>query len=64
MKTAREIIGFVGRTTLAAKLQVKEGAIDQALHKGILPAGWYHACEQLAGRPLPRECFSFKGLDK
>lgn len=64
MKTPHQIIDFIGKERLAGAVGVKPGAVERALRKGALPSLWYHACEQLAGRPLPRECFSFKGLDK
>lgn len=62
MKTASEIVQFIDRDRLRAALQVKPDAIRKALVKGKLPAAWYHVCEQLAGRPLPRDAFSFKGV--
>jgi hypothetical protein len=61
MKTPSEIVTVIGREALAAAVGVKPDAIRMALNAGRLPAAWYHACERLAGRPLPREAFSFKG---
>jgi len=58
---ASQIIDHIGLATLRAALQVKPDAIRKARRKEQMPAAWYHACEQLAGRPLPREAFSFKG---
>jgi hypothetical protein len=64
MKTASEIIDFIGRERLAAALGVTTDAVDRARRNNQLPSLWYHACEEMAGRPLPREAFSFKPLRK
>ena len=64
MKTASEIIDFITPEALMAQVGVKRDAIERARKKGQLPSLWYAACENLAGRPLPRTAFSFKGIDK
>ena len=61
MKTASDIIDFVGPDRAMAALGVQRDAIRKARASGELPASWYDAMEKLAGRPLPREAFSFKG---
>lgn len=61
MKTPAEIIEFVSVPAACAALDVRPTAIKEALRKGKLPALWYDTLEQMARRPLPRECFSFKG---
>ncbi len=61
MKTAPEIIDFIGQDRITAALSVKDDAVRKARSAGVLPASWYHTLEQLAGRPLPRDAFSFKG---
>ena len=62
MKTAAQIIDYIGLATLRAALQVKPDAIRKARRKGQMPAAWYDTCERLAGRPLPRDVFSFRGV--
>jgi hypothetical protein len=62
MKTASQIIDYIGLPTLRAALGVKPDAIRKARRKGQIPAAWYDTCERLAGRPLPREVFSFRGV--
>ena len=62
MKTAQEIVDFVGAATLADSVGVKPDAVRVALTNGKLPSAWYAAAENLAGRPLPRDCFTFKGV--
>lgn len=64
MKTAHDIIEYAGRDRLMAAVNVKEGAVRMALKEGKLPASWYHALEQLCGRPLDRSLFTFKGQGK
>jgi hypothetical protein len=62
MKTASEIIDYLGRDDVAASLGIKPHAVAVRAAEGKLPAAWYHKLEQMAGRPLPRDCFSFKGV--
>lgn len=62
MKTPAEIVNFIGRDALASAVGVKQDAIRMALKSGRLPAAWYVACETLAGRPLPREAFTFREI--
>ena len=50
MKTASDIITFLGGRQAVADLV-----------GGKLPAAWYNMLENRAGRPLPRDCFTFKG---
>jgi hypothetical protein len=61
MKTAPEIIDFIGQDRIMAALGVKDDAVRKAKASGVLPASWYHTLEVLAGRPLERQAFSFKG---
>lgn len=64
MKTPADIVKFIGRDALASAVGVKQDAIRMALKAGRLPAAWYVACETLAGRPLPRDAFSFREVAK
>lgn len=61
MKTAPEIIDFIGQDKIIAAMHVQADAVRKARAAGVLPASWYHTLEKLAGRPLPRDVFSFKG---
>lgn len=61
MKTASDIIEFIGADRIKGALSVKDDAVRKALKAGVLPASWFHTLENLAGRPLPREAFNFKG---
>lgn len=64
MNTASEIVAYITPAALMAEVGVKRDAINKAVRSGKLPALWYDACERLAGRPLPREAFYFKGARK
>jgi hypothetical protein len=62
MKTASDIITFLGgRQAVADLVSVKLNAVRMAEAGGKLPAAWYNMLENHAGRPLPRDCFTFKG---
>jgi hypothetical protein len=61
MKTPSEIIDYIGPDTVRDAIGVDEKRIRQARLGPKLPASWYDTLERLAGRPLPREVFSFKG---
>jgi hypothetical protein len=61
MNTASEIIDFIGAERIKAALDVKDDAVRKVRSTGIMPASWYHTIETLAGRPMPRHLFSFKG---
>ena len=63
MKTPHEILHYVGLREAADRLGVTLDRIQRASRSDAppLPASWYDALENMAGRPLPRECFTFKG---
>ncbi|CAK0769475.1 hypothetical protein CCP3SC1AL1_470003 [Gammaproteobacteria bacterium] len=62
MKTASDIITFLGgRQAVADLVSVKIDAVRKAEDGNKLPAAWYNMLENRAGRPLPRDCFTFKG---
>ena len=61
MFTASEIIDYIGHDAIRDALAVKDDAVRKAKAAGKMPASWYDTCERLAGRPLPREAFNFKG---
>lgn len=62
MKTPSEILTFVGADRARERLDVSQDRIRIAMTQEVLPSSWYAVLEDLAGRPLPRECFSFKGM--
>ena len=62
MKTIAEIFDFVGRDELMAQVGVARKAMQHVERQGIAPASWYHVMETMAGRPLPRDLFSFKQM--
>jgi len=59
MKTAKDIIEFIGRDEIARALNRSTDRVRNAGVLGVLPAQWYECLEQMAGRPLPREAFGF-----
>ncbi len=61
VETPPQILDFIGQSRVRRALSVKDDAVRKALKSGVLPASWYNTLEQLAGRPLPRSLFSFKG---
>jgi hypothetical protein len=61
MDTAAKIIEFVGPDTVKSVFAVKDRRLNQCRQSNVLPASWYDALERMAGRPLPRHLFSFKG---
>ncbi len=61
MNTASDIIEFIGPSAIKNALGVQDDAVRKAKAVGKLPASWYDTCERLAGRPLPRSAFTFKG---
>lgn len=63
MKTPQDLIDFIGPEALQAALGVGPDRIRLARQADRLPALWYDAMERLAGRPLDRRLFTFKGLE-
>lgn len=61
MKTLTEILEYIGRDKLMSEVGVKSSAVRMAEKSGKAPAAWYDAMERLAGRPLDRNLFTFKG---
>ena len=60
MENKNDIIDSLGVKQIAAALSVTEDAVRQARRQSKLPAAWFDTLETLAGRALPRDCFSFK----
>ena len=63
LRTASEILDAAGRENLANRVGVKVRVIQHHASKGVLPASWFAALEEMTGKPLPRHLFSFKGID-
>ena len=61
MKTPCEIIDWIGPEVVMAAMNVQDRRIRQARLEPQMPASWFHTMEELAGRPLPRSAFAFKG---
>jgi len=61
MNTPRTILAYVGHEAASQALGVSMKRLDNAQYQTALPASWYDTLERLAGRPLPREAFAFKG---
>lgn len=64
MKTQREIIEYIGRDRIAAAFGITGQAVSMQIKDGKFPAAWYDQLERMAGRPLPRGLFKFKGADQ
>lgn len=64
MKTASDIINYITPEALMERLKVTRDAIERARRNERLPSLWYAACEDLAGRPLPRTAFTFKSMER
>ena len=64
MKTPREIIDALGREQIIERLGVDRRRVNRAAYDKKLPALWYAALSEMAGRDLPRDAFSFKGMAK
>jgi len=63
MRTQSEIIEYIGRDRIAAAFGITGQAVSMQVKAGKFPAAWYDQLEHMAGRPLPRELFKFKGPD-
>ena len=64
MKTPSHIIDLCGGDeAVMAAVGTGRKRILQARTGDKLPALWFDAMEKLAGQPLPRDVFTFKGQD-
>lgn len=62
MKTASDIIQFIGRDAIVEAFGLSVRRVNEMAHEGEIPAALYDGLERLAGRPLPRDAFSFKSV--
>ena len=60
MNTPRDILDSLGRERVAAAVGVDMRRVNRAALEDRLPALWYAALCDLAGRDLPRDRFTFK----
>jgi len=60
--TPRQIITEIGPDRVCERLGLSRRRVNEAAADGI-PALWYVALCQLAGRDLPTEAFTFRRLD-
>ena len=58
--TPRELIAALGEDAVAAALGLSVLRVRRAGFEPHLPASWYAALCDLAGRELPRAAFAFK----
>ena len=64
MNTPSHIIDLCGGDeAVMAAVGAGRKRILQARNGDKLPSLWFDAMERLAGRPLPRDVFTFKGQD-
>jgi hypothetical protein len=63
METPAHIIDTCGEDAIIAAIGVDRKRVQKARREPQLPSLWFDALERLAGQPLPRHLFTFKGLD-
>ena len=61
MENTADLLAKIGHDKAATALGVAVTRIKRATFEDRLPAAWYDALERLAGEPLPRALFTFKG---
>ena len=63
--TPEHIIDSIGAERIAEALHtVTLRRVKRVRTMDRIPASWYDGLERLAGHELPREVFTFKGLDR
>lgn len=63
MDTVQTLIDAVGRDALAARLNVTQSAVSNALARGKMPASWYRTVKEMtdaAGAECPLVLFNWK----
>jgi hypothetical protein len=63
MNNARDILYAIGPDAICRAVGVSKYAWRKARERNQIPAAWYWSCCNLLGEDLPREAFSFKGLE-
>jgi hypothetical protein len=63
MKTSKDILESIGHARVADAVGVTLKRVKRAVSEPKLPAGWYVALCRLSDGELPRERFTFKGMD-
>jgi hypothetical protein len=64
MKTVAEVIDYIGQDRVKRAFGVNTRRLNQCRQFNQLSALWYDALERMAGRPLPRDLFSFKDVQE
>jgi len=64
MNTASDIIKAIGKPRVMRAFGVGARALQLYSQKNTLPAAWFDGMEKMAKRKLPREIFSFKGVQQ
>ena len=60
MENTQDILRFIGRQRVAAAFNLSKRRIDEWLQFNLIPALYFDGLERMAGRPLPRNLFTFK----
>ena len=63
MKTS-DIIDSLGADAIASRLGVAPSRVRRVRHERLIPAAWYAGLSDMAGRDLPRDMFTFAGVDR
>jgi hypothetical protein len=64
MESTHDILKYIGRDRVAAAFGLSKRRIDEWLQFNRIPSLYYHGLERMAGRPLPRDLFSFKDVQE
>ena len=64
MNKPAEIIDSLGIDAIAARLGVAPSRVLRVRHEQLIPASWYAGLSDLAGGDLPREAFTFAGIER
>ena len=64
MNTVADILDFIGRPRVMAAWGLSKRRIDEWLQFNTIPSLYYNGLERMAGRPLPRDLFSFKDFSE
>jgi hypothetical protein len=62
MKKHTDLIDSLGRDAIATRVGAKPRRVDRVRNEEQIPAQWYAALCDMAGKTLPVEWFTFKGL--
>jgi hypothetical protein len=60
MENTQDILRYIGRQRVATAFKLSKRRIDEWLQFNVIPSLYFDGLERMAGRPLPRNLFSFK----